>query len=77
MYETQIKNSTNIRLPNQDIKLTRAKRLKQEPKQEPNKETPNDKQYDKSQKPCYTTDSRKINNIDKQKEPRINNKLSN
>lgn len=73
MYETQIKNSTNIRLPNQDIKLTRAKRLKQEP----NKETPKDKQYDKSQKPCYTTDSRKINNIDKQKEPRINNKLSN
>lgn len=51
MYETQIKNSTNIRLPNQDIKLTRAKRLKQEPKQEPNKETPKDKQYDKSQKP--------------------------
>lgn len=46
MYETQIKNSTNIRLPNQDIKLTRAKRLKQEP----NKETPKDKQYDKSQK---------------------------
>lgn len=45
MYETQIKNSTNIRLPNQDIKLTRAKRLKQEP----NKETPKDKQYDKSQ----------------------------
>lgn len=61
MYETQIKNSTNIRLPNQDIKLTRAKRLKQEP----NTETPKDKQYDKSQKPCYTTDSRKINNIDK------------